>query len=213
MVCSIESDQRDPFPRYHRAPTSLGLPDLERNNAKEFAYCGSGFQSSSGTKEQRQHEELRESRHKTSKSRQHKEQPPTIQNARPTTEKNSTSENPLSGKPSILQSAQSPHQPPPLSPVNDPSPSQQQSHLASLPFPNYAQTSSIRKSRTYQPPPVTDCYQLDRFLDEIPDFRGLSLSKKQDFVNSRSQGVERSSKHRHALAVRLRSLQGSIEGF
>jgi hypothetical protein len=198
---------------YNPTPTSLGSSNLGRDNAKDFAYCGGGFQSSSGTKEQRPHEDLRHSRQKTSSSRRHKGQPPSIQNAGPTFYSDSTSANSLSRKPSLVLSARSPHQPPTLSPVNNPSPNQQQNHFASLPFPNYAQTSSIRKPRTYQPPPVTDCYQLDRFLDEIPDFRGASLFDKQDFVNSRSRGVERSSKHCHALAVRLRSLQGSIDGF
>lgn len=213
MACSFEPDQRDALPRYNTTPTSLGLSNLGRDDAKEFAYCGGSFQSLSGTKEQKQHEELRHSRQKTSSSRRHKGQPPSLQNAGPTIDRDSTSGNSLSRKSSILLSAPSSHQAPTLSPVNNPLPSQQQSHLASLPFPNYAQTSNIRKYRTYQPPSVTDCYQLDRFLDEIPDFRGASLSDKQDFVNPRSQGVERSSKHRHALAVRLRSLQGSIEGY
>ena len=213
MTCSIESDQRDLLPRHNTMPTCLGLSDLGRDKVKEFAYCGGGFQSSSSTKEQRQHEDLRESRQKASSSRRHKAQPSSIQRAKPTIGRDSTSGNMLSRGPSFLPPAESPHQPPALPLVNDPSPSLQQSHLTSLPFPNYAQTSNIRKSRTYQPPPVTDCYQLDRVLDEIPDFRGASLSDKQDFVNPRLQGMERSSKHRHALAVRLRSLQGSIEGF
>jgi hypothetical protein len=213
MTCSVEPDQRDSLPKYNTTSTSLGLSNLGMHNAKEFAHCGGGFQSSSGRKEDRQHEELRDSRQKTSSSRRHKGQPPSIQNAGLTTGTNTTSGNSLSQKPSIPLSAQTPPQLPTLPRVNNSSPSQQQSHLASLPLPNYTQTSNIRKPRTYQPPPVTDCYQLDRFLDEIPDFRGASLSDKQDFMNMRSQGVERSSKHRHALAVRLRSLQGSIEGF
>jgi hypothetical protein len=213
MSCSVEADPQDPLPRYHTMPTSLGLPNLGKDNAKEFAYCGGGLQSLNGTKEHRQHEDLRESRQKASSSRRHKAQPYSIQRAKPTIGRDSSSGNSLSQRPLFLPSAESPHQPPALSLVNDPLPSLQQSHLASLPFPNYAQSSNTRKFRTYQPPPVTDCYQLDRFLDEIPDFRGASLSDKQNFVNPRLQGVERSSKHRHALAVRLRSLQGSIEGF
>ncbi len=213
MTCSVESDQRYSLAKYNTTLTSLGLFDLGRDDARNFAFYGGGFQSSSGTKEQMQHEELQESRQKTSKSRQRKGQPPALQNFGPTIGTDSTSENLLSRNSSLLPSASSLHHAPPFSPVNNPSSSQQQSHLASLPFPNYAQSSSIRKSRTYQPPPVTDCYQLDRFLDEIPDFRGASLSDKQDFVNPRSQGVQRSLKHCHALAVRLRSLQGSIEGF
>jgi hypothetical protein len=53
---------------YNTTATSLGLSNLGRDDAKDFAYCGGGFQSSSGTKEQRQHEELRHSRQKTTLS-------------------------------------------------------------------------------------------------------------------------------------------------
>jgi hypothetical protein len=66
----------------------------------------------------------------------------------------------------------------------------------SLPFPVYPATS--QRQKIYNPMPVTKVYQLDRFLDEIPDFRSISLSG--------DQAKGRNERHKKALKTRLRVL-------
>jgi hypothetical protein len=70
----------------------------------------------------------------------------------------------------------------------------------SLPFPAYPATSHCQK--IYSPIPVTEVYQLDRFLDEIPDFRSISLSG--------DQARSRNERHRKALKTRLSVLEGLL---
>jgi hypothetical protein len=67
----------------------------------------------------------------------------------------------------------------------------------SLPFSAYPATSHGQK--IYNPTPVTEVYQLDRFLDEIPDFRSISLSG--------DQARNRNERHRKALKTRLSVLE------
>jgi hypothetical protein len=69
-----------------------------------------------------------------------------------------------------------------------------------LPFPAYQATS--HRQKIYNPIPVTEIYQLDRFLDEIPDFRSISLSG--------DQATSRNEQHRKALKTRLRVLEGLL---
>jgi hypothetical protein len=70
----------------------------------------------------------------------------------------------------------------------------------SLPFPAYPATS--HRQKVYNPIPVTEVYQLDRFLDEIPDFRSISLSG--------GQARGRNERHRKALKTRLSALEGLL---
>jgi hypothetical protein len=70
----------------------------------------------------------------------------------------------------------------------------------SLPFPAYPATS--HRQKIYNPIPVTEIYQLDRFLDEIPDFRSISLSG--------DQARSRNERHRKALKTRLSVLEGLL---
>jgi hypothetical protein len=69
-----------------------------------------------------------------------------------------------------------------------------------LPFPAYPAPSHPQK--IYNPLPITEVYQLDRFLDEIPDFRSISLSGDQ------ARG--RNERHRKALKTRLSVLEGLL---
>jgi hypothetical protein len=66
-----------------------------------------------------------------------------------------------------------------------------------LPFPVYPATS--HRQKIYNPLPVTEVYQVDRFLDEIPDFRAISLSG--------DQAKGRNERHKKALKTRLRVLE------
>ena len=69
-----------------------------------------------------------------------------------------------------------------------------------LPFPAYPSTS--HRQKIYNPLPITEVYQLDRFLDEIPDFRAISLSG--------DQARSRNERHRKALKTRLSVLEGLL---
>lgn len=208
MACSTELVQQDPIAGYRTTSTSKRISYLEKDNGKDIAYCGGVCQSSEATKQPNQYGKQHRSMQKTSTLREHPMRQHNAPNASQNLRRDLISENSLSEQPASLLSKQLDH-----SSLNKPPPIQQHTELTSLPFPNYAQISNTLRPRTYQPPPVTDCYQLDRFLDEIPDFRAASLSDRQEYANEASKGAERSRKHRHALAVRIRSLQGSIEGF
>lgn len=70
----------------------------------------------------------------------------------------------------------------------------------SLPFPAYPAT--LHRQKIYNPIPVTEVYQVDRFLDEIPDFRSISLSV--------DQARSRNERHRKALKTRLNVLEGLL---
>jgi hypothetical protein len=209
MACSTELHQRDPIAVYRTTTISPAISGIESEPGKEIAYCGGRFQSCNGTSQQNGKTPVPGTRQKTSTSGTRRARLQNAQDPRQTLPRDSTSGN------SPSQQSVSPfsQQLPDHSSQNRQLPIQHHSELTSLPFPKFAHTSNIQRPRAYHPPPVTNCYQLDRFLDEIPDFRSAPLSGEYAGVNGTSKGVERSRNHCHALAVRVRSLQGSIEGF
>jgi hypothetical protein len=197
---------------YPRASTSPSISYLENANENAFVYCGSHFQSPDCTNQKNRNANQRQNKPKTSRSRRLEQQ----RNNRDSTLHNShTGSNSLSNSSGQLSSQLSLPLPQQLSPrsVHDQTPPlQQYTENPSLPFPNHSQTSNAQLPRVYCPPPVTHRYQLDRFLDEIPDFRSAALSGNLECLTGRRKGIERSRKHCHALKVRVRDLQGSIEG-
>ncbi|KAH8777940.1 hypothetical protein F5882DRAFT_158593 [Hyaloscypha sp. PMI_1271] len=211
IVCANEFVQQDTA-NYPRASASPSISYLENANENAFVHCGSHFQSPDCTNQKNRNANQRQNKSKTSRSRRLEQQ----RNNRDSTLHNShagpNSLSYTSGQSSSQHSSPLPQQLSPRSVHHQTPPLQQYTENASLPFPNHSQTSNARLPRVYCPPPVTHCYQLDRFLDEIPDFRSAALSGNLGCLTGRRKGIERSRKHCHALRVRVRNLQGSIEG-
>jgi hypothetical protein len=203
MACSTELHQQDPIAVYQTTTISPDICGIESEPGKEIAYCGGRFQPCNTMLQQNG----KTPRQKTSTSRTRRARLHDAQSPRQTLSRNLTSEYSPSQQPASSFS----HQLSEHSSQNQTLPIQHHSELTSLPFPKFTHSFNIRRPRAYHPPPITNCYQLDRFLDEIPDFRSASLAGNHG-VHETSKGVERSRKHCHALAVRVRSLHGSIEG-
>lgn len=199
--------------RNDRSLAGLKISHSQKDNGKDIHYCGGHFQSPNGAIQPRRCEVEHQNKPKTLRSRRSEYPRHNGDAAEHASSRNPPPQSLHSQRPASQHSIQ------PLNPSStrlahhQPLPTQQLSEPASLPFPNYAHTSSSQLSSTYYPPPVTYCYQLDRFLDEIPDFRSASLSGKPGCVNGRSKGAERSRRHCNGLKATVRSLQGSIEGF
>jgi hypothetical protein len=190
---------------YSAASTAPGISHLEVSGRKDVAYCGSQFQPAIGAPQPNRCERQRQNERKASISKRFATRSQPNQDFRHDIYIDPASHTSLSRQPAPRTS--SPHR---SSTCSD-----QRCMTDSLPFPKYSHTSTSSLSAFYQPPPVTRCYQLDRFLDEAPDFRtaSLSVSGKQDCSRKGlSRGSERSRKHWGSLKIAIRGLEGMIEG-
>ncbi|PMD46091.1 hypothetical protein L207DRAFT_507035 [Hyaloscypha variabilis F] len=212
MACSAELVQQD-AESDRNASTSSRIPCKKVNDEREIFYCGSHFEgpcNSAIHRSRRQHGPM--SGQSNLPARQHTStRPLTHQSTRNTSDRGSSSQDLLSRDTQHF-SVQSSHQSFTPAQHKQPLPNQQHQDVNTLPFPNYRLTPDAQPPRIYHPPPRTNCYQLDRFLDERPDFRSAAYSKNQvSFHYGRIERTERTRKHHHALKVRIGSLQGSIE--
>ena len=206
MTCSSRMAQRHtrPYTTVHGSPSEAYS---ERTHWDDIAYCGSQFQV---PLQRNSHVHRNPKRQKTSMSRQHTTLSIAVYDTRPTangpsttgSRKTCTSSIPLQS--THQNSARTIEYPsfPSIEPVSLPS---------RVPSLTHASDITLAKLHHHLPP-ETHCYQLNRFLDEGPDFRTATYSKHEvPLHEARTERTERSKKNYNALRVSMGSLQGSIE--
>jgi len=183
MTCSTRVAQRH-ISHYSTTPASSVKSKSKRNHWDAIAYCGSQFQGPVGTKQRISQESRSQKRRKTSTSRQDLAFSVIDHDIRHTPHGLSTARSictlptPKQSTPQTSISTLAHHQSLSTEPI-------------SLSLPTSTYISSTPLVRTHQhPPPVTHCYQLDRFLHEVPDFRTASF-RKQECSGGRAKKKEK----------------------
>ena len=161
--------------------------NLELDHETDTMYCGSRFQSSN---------------HAIQQSRHGKKPVRTIRMTTTRTEAQSH-DNTIQNHTSSAASK--------LPPSTHYQTSPQQQHTDSSNNPTSLYKANTSKPRAYLPPPVTEIYQLDRFLDELTDFGSLSLAEESADVNGNGRRQRGETKRERELRKNMSLLVRRIE--